>query len=253
MRIKQKLAISKRVGYFFVSFGYDWIEVIVMCGRFTLVTDPLQVLERFVIDEMKIDLQPRYNVAPGQLIPAIIATGGKRRIGQLRWGLVPAWAEDEKVGYKLINARAETVGDKPAFQRLLERKRCIIPADGFYEWRQLEGKKKQPMRIMMKSQALFAFAGLYDTWTSPRGEKLHSCTIITTKPNDVVRDIHERMPVILRRQDEAIWLDRERCDAELLRSLLVPYDAAEMRSYPVPVMVGNVRNDSPECIKTLLD
>ncbi len=219
-----------------------------MCGRYTLLTDPEKLMKRFFVSGIPFDLQPRYNIAPGQFIPAVIDDGGKRRIGQLKWGLVPSWATDEKIGYKMINARAETLTEKPAFRNLFSRKRCIIPADGFYEWKQTE-KGKQPMRIMMKNGELFAFAGLFDTWTNPAGEKIHSCTIITTKPNEVVADIHDRMPVILRQEDEGLWLDREKNDIDLLQSLLVPYDADQMRAYPVSSMVGNVKNDLPECIE----
>jgi putative SOS response-associated peptidase YedK len=219
-----------------------------MCGRFTLVTDPEKLMQRFMLDEITLDLQPRYNIAPGQPVPAIIADGGKRRIGQLRWGLVPSWAQDEKIGSRMINARAETLTEKPAFRRLFERKRCLIPADGFYEWKQTD-KGKQPMRITMKNGEPFAFAGLFDTWTRSDGQKISTCTIITTAPNEVVADIHNRMPVILRSEDESLWLDREKYDAELLQSLLVPYDADQMRAYPVPAIVGNPGNDTPECIE----
>ncbi|MFG0216455.1 SOS response-associated peptidase [Brevibacillus porteri] len=221
-----------------------------MCGRFTLVTNQELWNARFQIEVTPFEIQPRYNIAPGQLIPAIISDQGKRRIGQLKWGLVPAWAQDEKSGYKMINARSETLTEKPAFRRLFERKRCIIPADGFFEWMKL-GKAKQPMRIMMKSGELFAFAGLFDTWASPIGDKLHTCTIITTKPNDVVADIHDRMPVILRQEDEGIWLDREKFDSDLLQSLLVPYDSDMMRAYPVSTMVGSPKNDLPQCIQEI--
>jgi putative SOS response-associated peptidase YedK len=221
-----------------------------MCGRFTLVTDPEKLMSRFQLQEIPFDLKPRYNIAPGQPIPAILADGGRRRIGQLRWGLVPSWAQDEKIGYKMINARAETLQEKPAFRRLFAHKRYLIPADGFYEWKQL-GNYKQPMRITMREGQPFGFAGLYDTWTSPVGEKLYTCTIITTKPNEAVANIHDRMPVILRPEAEDLWLDRERFDPELLRSFLEPYDAAEMRAYPVPALVGNPRNDVPDCIEEI--
>jgi putative SOS response-associated peptidase YedK len=219
-----------------------------MCGRFTLVTDTEKLMSRFLLQEIPFDLKPRYNIAPGQPIPAILADGGRRRIGQLRWGLVPSWAQDEKIGYKMINARAETLQEKPAFRRLFERKRCMIPADGFYEWKQMD-RGKQPMHITMRDGALFAFAGLFDTWTAPDGQKLHTCTIITTQPNEVVADIHNRMPVILRQEDEDLWLDRDRFDPELLRSLLVPYESGQMRAYPVPAIVGSPKNDVPECIE----
>ncbi len=152
----------------------------------------------------------------------------------------------------MINARAETLQEKPAFKRLFERKRCLIPADGFYEWKQTE-RGKQPMRITMRDGEPFAFAGLFDTWMSPAGQKLSTCTIITTRPNQVVADIHDRMPVILRPEDEDLWLDREKYDPELLQSLLVPYDASEMRAYPVHAMVGSPKNDVPECIEEIAD
>ncbi|WP_035297071.1 SOS response-associated peptidase [Brevibacillus thermoruber] len=219
-----------------------------MCGRFTLVTDPEKLMSRFHLQEISFDLKPRYNIAPGQQIPAILAGGGRRRIGQLRWGLVPSWAQDDKIGYKMINARAETLREKPAFPRLFERKRCMIPADGFFEWKQMDGRK-QPMRITMRSGEPFAFAGLFDTWTAPDGQKLHTCTIITTRPNEVVADIHDRMPVILRPEDEDLWLDREKYDPDLLQSLLVPFDPGQMRAYPVPTIVGSPKNDFPECIE----
>ncbi len=222
-----------------------------MCGRYSLFADPLEVMERFGLRELSFDWQPRYNIAPGQLIPVIIAERGRKRIGQLRWGLVPSWAKDDKSGYKMINARSETLTEKPAFRTLFVRKRCIIPADGFYEWKKTE-KGKQPMRIMMQDGSLFAFAGLYDTWTGPDGQKLSTCTIITTKPNELVSDVHDRMPVILRSpEDEQIWLDRERYDADLLESLLVPYDGQRMKAYPVSAMVGSPANDLPECIEEI--
>ncbi|WP_103110492.1 SOS response-associated peptidase [Brevibacillus reuszeri] len=222
-----------------------------MCGRFTVVFDAVTLLRRFELEDIPFDWHARYNAAPGQLIPVIIDDRGRRRLGQLKWGLVPFWSQDEKVGYKMINAKSETIQEKPSFKNLFIRKRCVIPADGFYEWQQRESGK-QPMRIMLKTGEPFAFAGLFDTWTSPAGEKLHTCTIITTQPNALVQDIHNRMPVILRQQDEAIWLDRERYDADLLQSLLVPYDPDQMRAYPVPQLVGSPKNDIPECIKEIV-
>ncbi|MGZ4107008.1 MAG: SOS response-associated peptidase [Tumebacillaceae bacterium] len=221
-----------------------------MCGRFTLTVTPDQLQLRFDAESLTFEFEPRFNIAPGQPIAAVIADKGQRRIGQLRWGLVPFWAKDEKVGYKMINAKSETVQEKPAFKSPFLRKRCIIPADGFYEWQKTESGK-QPMRIVMRDEAIFGLAGLYDTWTAPDGSKLHTCTILTTRPNELMSPIHDRMPVILRREDEAIWLDREKQDAELLQSLLVPYPQEEMRAYPVHSMVGNVKNEVPECIRSL--
>lgn len=223
-----------------------------MCGRFTIVFEPELLIRRFGVNEIPFEWRALFNAAPGQKIPAIIEDRGERRLGQLKWGLVPFWAKDEKIGYKMINAKSETIQEKPAFKNLFARKRCIIPADGFYEWKKV-GKAKQPMRIMMKSGEPFAFAGLFDSWTSPEGEKVHTCTIITTQPNGVVSDIHDRMPVILREQDEHLWLDRDQFDADMLQSLLLPYDESKMRAYPVSAMVGSPKNDNAECIKEISD
>ncbi|QRG65127.1 SOS response-associated peptidase [Brevibacillus choshinensis] len=219
-----------------------------MCGRFTLVIAPETMVRRFQVDLQNLEYRMRYNIAPGQQILAIIAEKGKRRIGELRWGLIPSWAKDAGQGFQLINARAESLQEKPSFQKLLVRKRCMIPADGFYEWKQTESGK-QPMRIQRKDEQPFAFAGLFDTWIQPDGQKLHTCTIITTKPNEVVAPIHQRMPVILREEDESLWLDRDFQDMDKLQSLLVPYAADRMRAYPVAKAVGNVKNDEPECIR----
>ncbi len=221
-----------------------------MCGRFTLTASPEQLAMRFDAELPTFDYHPRYNIAPGQMITAVIAHEGKNRIGELKWGLVPSWAKDEKIGYKTLNAKAETVHEKPAFKTAFQRRRCISPADGFYEW-QKSGDDKQPMRILLKNHQIFGMAGLYDTWLAPDGSKLHSCTLITTKPNGLVAPIHDRMPVILRREDEPIWMDRGRHDPELLHSLLVPFPEEEMTYYPVDKMVGNVRNEVPACIASI--
>ncbi|GIM45232.1 putative SOS response-associated peptidase YoqW [Collibacillus ludicampi] len=214
-----------------------------MCGRYSFSPEIQQIIQRFKIDEITFEYTPRYNLAPGQMIPAIIANEGRNRLGLLKWGLIPYWAKDEKIGYKTINAKAETVHEKPAFRHAFRKKRCIIPADGFYEWKKSESGK-QPMRITLKSGEPFGMAGLFDSWTSSDGTKIHTCTIITTRPNELVSEIHDRMPVILRPEDETIWLDREKQDVELLQSLLVPYPAEQMRAYPVSPMVGNVKNDT---------
>ncbi|QDX94699.1 SOS response-associated peptidase [Brevibacillus laterosporus] len=218
-----------------------------MCGRFTLFVKPDDLKERYSLEEIPFELIPRYNIAPTQHITAIINDKGRNRIGQLKWGLIPSWSKDEKMAYKMINAKAETIREKPSFKKLFIRKRCIIPADGFYEWKKIDSDK-QPMRIMMKDEGIFSLAGLYDTWTSPEGVRINTCTIITTKPNTLMADIHDRMPVIIKREDESLWLNRDVQDGELLESLLLPFDEEQMKAYPVSKMVGNVRNDLPECI-----
>ena len=219
-----------------------------MCGRFT-ITDPIEeIMDRYMAAIADgFEYKPNYNAAPMQYIPTIIGSSNGNRLGYLRWGLVPSWANDDKIGNKMINARAETLAEKPAFKRLVSSKRCIIPTNGFYEWRKT-GSGKQPMRILMKDDSIFSLAGLYDTWISPDGNKLSTCTIITTNPNSLMADIHDRMPVILHPQDEAVWLNKD-SDKESVLGLLRPYDADEMRAYKVDFAVGNVRNNNEELIK----
>lgn len=228
-------------------------EDITMCGRFTLYTNIDHILDYYEIENpVDFDFHPRYNIAPTQWILAIINDGKKNVAGYLRWGLIPSWAKDDKKASWMINARAETLLEKPSFRQLIQRKRCIIPIDGFYEWKQTS-KGKQPMRILMKNQSLFSIAGLYDTWIAPDGTKISTCTIITTKPNRLVETIHDRMPVILRKEDQRLWLDRRHDNIADILALLKPYEEAEMTAYPVPYIVGNVRNDSPECINSLVE
>lgn len=219
-----------------------------MCGRFTLTVPEEEWVHFFHVQTINLKFQPRYNIAPGQLIAAIVADDeGTRRAGLLRWGLVPPWSSDEKIGNKMINARAETIHEKPSFRNPFLKKRCLIPADGFYEWKKI-GRNRQPYRITLKEQPLFAMAGIYETWTSPDGRTVHTCSIITTEPNELMQDIHDRMPVILPREAEALWLNRELQSVHELQQLLRPYPASEMRAYPVHPKVGRVANDMPDCI-----
>ncbi|WP_427050350.1 SOS response-associated peptidase [Paenibacillus sp. TC-CSREp1] len=223
-----------------------------MCGRFT-ITDPLdEIMERYMASIADgFEYRPNYNAAPMQYIPTIIAGKEGNKLGALRWGLVPSWAKDDKIGNKMINARAETLTEKPAFKRLISSKRCIIPCSGFYEWKKEESGKR-PMRILMKDDRLFSLAGLYDTWTDQDGNKLSTCTIITTEPNSLLEKIHNRMPVILRSEEEAEWLGRDNNDVQSLLSLLKPYKASEMRAYEVPKEVGNVRNNNKGLIEEVI-
>lgn len=215
-----------------------------MCGRFTII-DPLDaIIDRYMASIADgFEYKPNYNAAPMQYIPTIVEGKDGNRLGSLRWGLVPSWAKDDKIGNKMINARAETLTEKTSFKRLISSKRCIIPCSGFYEWKK-DGSNKQPMRILMKDESIFSLAGLYDTWTDPDGKKLSTCTIITTEPNSLMEDIHNRMPVILRPEDEAEWIGRDNDDVNSLLGLLKPYEASKMRTYEVPKEVGNVRNNS---------
>ncbi|MEC2344945.1 SOS response-associated peptidase [Paenibacillus barengoltzii] len=220
-----------------------------MCGRFTITLPLDELIVRYLIMENRLaKFAPNYNVAPMQFIPAIIEGKQGNRLGELRWSLVPSWAKEDKIGASMINARAESLPDKPAFRKLLTTRRCLIPADGFYEWQQRAGGK-QPYRIVMKDGSPFAFAGLYDIWTDPQGNKLATCTIITTEPNSLMAEIHNRMPVILQPAHEAEWLARDNTDTGSLLKLLQPYDAAKMRAYPVSSAVGNVRNNTKELLE----
>jgi putative SOS response-associated peptidase YedK len=221
-----------------------------MCGRFALKTPPRSIQQHFDIPET-IDLSPRYNIAPSQDIVVIRHLSGEdyRQLDMLRWGLIPGWAKDMKISYRMINARAETLAQKPSFRAAFKKRRCLIAADGFYEWRHL-GKTKQPYFVHMKNGAVFGFAGLWESWTSPGGSIVESCTIITTSANDLVRKIHDRMPVILHPQKYAAWLIQESWENSL-QPLLVPYPASEMESYRVSSEVNNPKNNIPACLQPL--
>ena len=223
-----------------------------MCGRYTITIALEELLARYEAENALAAMyEPRYNVAPGQLVPAVISGGERNRLGMLRWGLVPPWADDPKVGYRMINARAETLQDRPAYREAYRGRRCLIPADGFYEWQKLDNGKKRPMRITLRGGGLFSFAGLYETWTAPDGSKLHTCAVLTTEPNRLMAAIHDRMPVILKPEDEALWLDRRVREGSKLEKLLSPYPAEEMEAYEVGQAVGNAANDSPSCIERI--
>ena len=213
-----------------------------MCGRFTFV-DIEDIRERFNAEP--INLKPNYNVAPTQNVPVIVNNG---QLAMFKWGLIPFWAKDPSIGNKLINARAESVDEKPSFKASFQRKRCLIIADGFYEWKK-EGASKRPHRIILKNKELFGFAGLWDTWKSPSGEIVSSCTIITTTPNELMASIHNRMPVILSRDSERVWLDQGIVDSNLLKSLLFPYPAELMLAYEVSSLVNSPKNNGPECLE----
>ena len=189
---------------------------------------------------------PRYNIAPTQSVIVINDTG-QRQLVQMRWGLIPSWAKAESIGNRMINARAETIADKPAFRAALKKRRCIIPADGFYEW-QKQGKLKQPVRIVLKTREPFGFAGLWEHWKPPAGDEVLSCTIITTEANELLKQVHERMPVILARKDEEAWLDPNTQEAEKVLPLLKPYPANLMEFYPVSRVVNSPANDTADCI-----
>jgi len=220
-----------------------------MCGRFTLITDSKKLAESFAEFEPPAALAPRYNIAPSQPI-AVVANNGQNKIDFFQWGLIPSWAKDPKIGNRMINARSETLAEKPSFKTAYKRRRCLILADGFYEWRRNpQGGGKTPMYIHLKSHQPFAFAGLWETWTSPEDDMILSCTIITTEPNDFMAFIHNRMPVILPREAYAQWLNPAEQKPEQLQPLLAPYPAEQMAAYPVSTVVNSPGNDTPDCIE----
>jgi putative SOS response-associated peptidase YedK len=215
-----------------------------MCGRFAIHTLIDQLPEIFGVLPPPENLRPRFNIAPSQAVP-VITNAQRNQLQLFQWGLVPFWAKDAKVGYSLINARADTVATKPSFREAFKKRRCLVLADGFYEWKANAGStRKTPFHIQMKSGKPFAFAGLWEMWTPKEGgEPLHSCTLITTTPNDVVAQVHDRMPVILPQGSYDSWLRPEALKAEELSPLLVPYPAEEMEAFPVSTAVNSPKND----------
>jgi putative SOS response-associated peptidase YedK len=220
-----------------------------MCGRFTLSLDPGELQEELALGQMPADLHPRYNIAPTQPV-AVVKDGGSRDVTLYQWGLVPSWAKDPSIGSRMINARSETLQEKPSFRNAFSRRRCLILSDGFYEWEN-KGGKKTPYFIHFENGKPFAFAGLWEFWRSPEGASLNSCTIITCQANELVSRLHERMPVIIPMDRQAAWLDLKSQLTDL-QAMLIPYASAEMDLYPVLPMVNNPANDHPDCMKKAL-
>ncbi|MCY2995507.1 MAG: SOS response-associated peptidase [Planctomycetota bacterium] len=220
-----------------------------MCGRFTLRTSVPEIAKEFGLAGVP-DLSPRYNIAPTQPVAAVrLDASRQRRCVDLHWGLIPAWAEDPAIGNRLINARGETVSSKPAFRQAFQRRRCLVVADGFFEWQNVGGGKR-PHYIRLKEDRPFGFAGLWERWQ--RGDQtIESCTIITTEPNALMQPIHDRMPVILDPAAYDLWLDPEVRSGQKLEDLLRPYPADRLEAFPVGTVVNNPRNDVAECILRL--
>ncbi|MGE3540399.1 MAG: SOS response-associated peptidase [Candidatus Tectimicrobiota bacterium] len=218
-----------------------------MCGRFTLTTATNALAERFQIVLPDEPPAPSYNIAPGQNVLSVIQDGPRKRAEYLRWGLVPSWAKDPSIGARMINARAESVAEKPSFRQALQRRRCLVLADGFFEWCK-RGTEKVPMYMRLCTHQPFAFAGLWDVWRDSQGVPLVTCTVLTTAANALVAPIHHRMPVILRPEDENVWLDPELHEPARLLSLLVSCDAETMVAYEVSRVVNTGRVNTPACI-----
>jgi putative SOS response-associated peptidase YedK len=219
-----------------------------MCGRYTLRTPVDTLAERFEIDDTPSSTAASYNVAPTQGVATVLVEGGKRKLEMLHWGLIPSWADDPSIGNKMINARAETVAEKPSFRKAFRNHRCLVLADGFYEW-QKTANGKQPYYIRMEDDSPFAFAGLWERWKN--GSEVRSATIITTDANDIVAPIHNRMPVILHPEDYGLWLDPDFDEKEPLTTLLKPYPAEAMEAYPVSRRVNSPSNNEPSCIEAV--
>ena len=220
-----------------------------MCGRFSLLAHQEMLRERFNIAEFEFDVIPHYNIAPSQKIATVIKDGILKLVG-MRWGFIPFWAKDMKIGNKMINARAETVAENRVFKHSFLKKRCLIPATGFYEWKK-SNDGKTPMHIRMDTSQVFAFAGIYSQWKSPSDSIILSCSIITTTPNHLMKPIHNRMPVILKPEDESIWLDSELDDTRTLQELLKPYTDKSLEAFEVSTYVNNPRNDGPMCVRPI--
>lgn len=217
-----------------------------MCGRYVLTANPQAIQQAFDLDGVPDEMQARYNIAPSQPV-AVIANDDPKALTFFRWGLIPSWAKDPSIGNRMINARAETLAEKPSFRSAYKRRRCLIPANGFYEWTKRD-KSKVPMFVHLHKQTLFAFAGLWESWHDPDGGEIRTCTIITTEPNALIKPLHHRMAVILPKSDYDLWLSSDELGDDVLKPLLRPYMADQMDVYEVSTLVNNVANDSPECI-----
>ena len=223
-----------------------------MCGRFTLTLDPGKLQTMLDLGPFVHIIQPRYNIAPSQPV-AIVKDAVKRAVELYRWGLVPSWADDLTIGNRLINARAETAHEKPSFRGAFKYRRCLILADGFYEWQAAhKGASKKPFLFKLKNESPFTFAGLYEHKQLPEGGELHTCTILTCEPNDLVRDVHNRMPVMLDENTRWAWLEPG-VDQMTLREMLVPYPAEAMKCFPVSRTVNTPDNDRPEVVEPVSD
>jgi putative SOS response-associated peptidase YedK len=222
-----------------------------MCGRFSITINQEELKAHLstnynVANFSAVFKLPRFNIAPGQEIIAIINDGNNNRVGHLKWGFIPSFAKDEKIGFSMINAKSETIDEKISYRQSFEKRRCLILADSFYEWKRV-GKDKTPMRIKKIDGKIFAMAGIWNTYTRPDGIKVHSCAIITTSANKLVADIHDRMPVILNQADQKVWLN-QLSDPITLKALLKPYPETEMEAYQVSSIVNNAANDVIDCI-----
>jgi putative SOS response-associated peptidase YedK len=224
-----------------------------MCGRYRLTAKERYIRDHFGLDE-DLEWSPRWNIAPTQQVPTIRqdAREPRRSCAMVRWGLIPSWAKDASIGFRTVNAVAETATEKPAFRGAMRSRRCLVPADGFYEWKKLGPKEKQPYNFGLAADEIFAFAGLWERWRDTASRQtLETCTILTTQPNSLVAGVHDRMPAILRPADYDQWLDPGVTNSARVADLLKPFDASLMRFYPVSGRVSRVENDDAECAREI--
>jgi putative SOS response-associated peptidase YedK len=223
-----------------------------MCGRYRLTAKERYIRDHFGLDEDP-PWEPRWNIAPTQPVPTIRQNPKtpKRTFHLTRWGLIPYWAKDPSIAFKTINAMSETAAEKPAFRDAMRRRRCLIPADSFYEWKKIGPKEKQPYNFGMIDDSVFALAGLWEGWRNPAGDVVETCTILTTLPNTLVAPIHDRMPVILRPEDYALWLDPGMVDPNRVTDCLRPFDARLMKKHPVSSRVNRPENDDVACAQEI--
>lgn len=221
-----------------------------MCGRFVLTANPEAIQNAFDLTSVPASLEPRYNIAPTQPV-AVITNENPHELTFHKWGLIPSWSKDMSAASKMMNARGETIAEKPSFRTAFRRRRCILPADGFYEWQAQDGGKV-PLFIHLEGRKLFGLAGLWEIWNSPEGDEIRSCTIITTEANDFMKPIHNRMPVILSKSDYALWLSPNEVPMPELQSLVKPYEGDDLTAYPVSKMVNRPVIDAPELIERVM-
>ena len=222
-----------------------------MCGRFTLFTSLKELTDRFGFDSFPVNLTPSYNITPTQPVLTVRSIPGDTKQVQadfMRWGLIPAWAKDASLGGRMINARSETASEKPSFRSAFRKRRCLILADGFYEWRKVS-TGKQPVRIQMKGGSPFAFAGLWESWNNREGGQIHSCTILTMAANSFMKNIHDRMPLILQKNNESKWLDSSSTDPEEIKEMIQEFPNDYLESWDVSKLVNIPTNNNPECIE----
>ena len=218
-----------------------------MCGRYSLIVDASVLATLFDLEPL-IETEPRYNIAPSQPVPIVRGNReGEREWATVRWGLIPSWAKEAKIGSRLINARAETAADKPSFRSAYKHRRCLVPADGFYEWVKT-GAGKQPHHIRFVDRRPFAFAGLWERWTPPEGDVVESCTILTTRPNPLISELHDRMPVILDPVAFGDWIGNGPLSPDAAEAVLIPHPADGMEAVPVSSLVNSPKNEEPRCL-----